>query len=371
MTSAWSVATGLGSTAFDWWRSELAALVPNSVKRLAAPAEASTVISIEQGGVRVLTGGGGQIKRAAAPVLTRDEMLDVLAARARSAKSGRLAIRVPAEMCFSRRVELPVAAVRDARKILALDFERATPFKSKDVYTDQVVENGKLAGDKVRVRQLVLKRSIVDPVIADLQSIGLEVGRVDAWDDEGSAPFNVNFLAGGAPAASGSLFGSPFAKVLVVSFLALAASAGYLFAGRHEALLQDLRTENAVLKAKADAALSAAAKSQASFASAVELRQLKTNYPPRVEILDELTKILPDTAYLTELAIDDGRLDLAGLAASAASITTVLEQSPLFVDAALTAPVTLDPTENKDRFSIRVRLRPADPKGHEERPGHE
>jgi general secretion pathway protein L len=150
--------------------------------------------------------------------------------------------------------------------------------------------------------------------------------------------------------------------VLVVSCLALGLSAGYFYVERHEHLLQDLRSENAALKAQADAALSAAAKSQASFASAVELRQLKTKYPPRVEILNELTKILPDTAYLTELAIDDGRVDLAGLAASAATITTLLEQSPVFVDAALTAPVTLDPTENKDRFSIRVRLRPVEPK---------
>jgi hypothetical protein len=50
-------------------------------------------------------------------------------------------------------------------------------------------------------------------------------------------------------------------------------------------------------------------------------------------------------------------LDISGLARSGASLPSLFVGSRLFGDASLTAPVTLDPREDKERFSLRIRIK--------------
>ena len=50
-------------------------------------------------------------------------------------------------------------------------------------------------------------------------------------------------------------------------------------------------------------------------------------------------------------------LDISGLAPSGAALPTMLGRSAILTDAALTAPVTFDQREDKERFSVRVRVK--------------
>ena len=48
---------------------------------------------------------------------------------------------------------------------------------------------------------------------------------------------------------------------------------------------------------------------------------------------------------------------MSGLAKSGATLPALFEKSPLLVEGALSAPVTFDQREDKERFSLRVRIR--------------
>jgi general secretion pathway protein L len=83
-----------------------------------------------------------------------------------------------------------------------------------------------------------------------------------------------------------------------------------------------------------------------------------------LEVWDELSRILPDHTFLTESRMADGRVTLSGFSADAARLVRIIDQSPLFSGAALTAAITPDATERKDRFSISFKVkgvRPARP----------
>jgi general secretion pathway protein L len=66
---------------------------------------------------------------------------------------------------------------------------------------------------------------------------------------------------------------------------------------------------------------------------------------------------LPDSVWLTDLRIEGEAVEISGLAKSAAGLLPLIERSAHFVDATLAAPLTLDPREDKERFSVRVRVR--------------
>jgi general secretion pathway protein L len=75
--------------------------------------------------------------------------------------------------------------------------------------------------------------------------------------------------------------------------------------------------------------------------------------PPR--ILLELTGLLPDSAYLTELTYKERTVEITGLAPSASQLLPVLEASPLFSGVEFSAPIVAQGA-GLERFRIRLRL---------------
>jgi general secretion pathway protein L len=79
-------------------------------------------------------------------------------------------------------------------------------------------------------------------------------------------------------------------------------------------------------------------------------------------ILEEVTRLLPDAAFLQQLCYERDKVDLVGYANSAVALLPIFERSEFFHDARLTAPVVRDSGEKGERFGIRLLLRNAAPK---------
>jgi general secretion pathway protein L len=76
-----------------------------------------------------------------------------------------------------------------------------------------------------------------------------------------------------------------------------------------------------------------------------------------LEIWDELSRVLPDHTFLTEIRIAYDRVTVSGFSADAARLVRIIDQSLLFSGATLVAAITPDATEHKDRFSISFKVR--------------
>ena len=77
-----------------------------------------------------------------------------------------------------------------------------------------------------------------------------------------------------------------------------------------------------------------------------------------VIVLDELSRVLPDHTYVTELHIDGNTLQIAGVTDDAPSLIRLMEQSPHFTHATFFAPTTRAPSDPGDRFHIEAKLQP-------------
>jgi len=76
------------------------------------------------------------------------------------------------------------------------------------------------------------------------------------------------------------------------------------------------------------------------------------------EILRELTGLLPDSAYLSELTFRERTVEITGLAPSASQLLPVIEASPLFSGVEFSAPIVAQGA-GLERFRIRMRLEAA------------
>src|ERR1700741_3611324 len=116
-----------GATAFlGWWRDELAGIVPEQAYQLVARNQPEVVLAQVDGGYVVVNGAA----RGPGEALPRAEAIARLAGASKSKEGG------------------------------------GTP-------------TGKL-----RVRQLIVKRDAIDPLIIEVKAAGLDVAFVDCWEDQ-------------------------------------------------------------------------------------------------------------------------------------------------------------------------------------------
>jgi Tfp pilus assembly protein PilN len=74
-----------------------------------------------------------------------------------------------------------------------------------------------------------------------------------------------------------------------------------------------------------------------------------------LRVLDELSKIVPNTAYLSNLRYREGSVELQGNAENASNLVPILERSPLFKNVGFNAPSNRG-RDNRETFSLKAEI---------------
>jgi Tfp pilus assembly protein PilN len=93
-------------------------------------------------------------------------------------------------------------------------------------------------------------------------------------------------------------------------------------------------------------------------ARAALLENLRVANWHRLDMIQELTKLLPDGTWLQELHMSEDTVEINGYSNHAAELVPPLENSPFFTQVEFTAPITRD-NQNREVFRIRMRLKEA------------
>ena len=75
-----------------------------------------------------------------------------------------------------------------------------------------------------------------------------------------------------------------------------------------------------------------------------------------LNVVKELTTLLPSTVWLTRARVTETTVEIEGYAGTATELLTRLEQSKLFKKAEFTSPTIRDARTNSDRFVIKMEL---------------
>ena len=341
-----------------WWGVELKGLMPRCLLTPLGRYQRRLVLSVEGTRFRLFAERGEQLEELQPGAEDADEALLHLAEAAKARPGVPAGLRFAAADCYSRTLELPAPAERDFARILDLDLERTTPFRRDAVLTAHYVDAAAPAARGKRcVRQLVIKRESIEPLTRRMRDLGIAPAFADCWNNARTAALPADFLAGAPGRTPRNGAGAklvpamaPLAGLLVISALAI-------FVIRHQNALEHLETLVATARAEAQKVRETLGGMQEISAQIAALERQSRARIPVARIMEELTAVMPDSAWVYDLRIDGGMVEFTGFARSAAALIPLLEQSKMFTAATLTAPVVLDGGEDKERFSIRVRLR--------------
>ncbi|WP_166299139.1 PilN domain-containing protein [Bradyrhizobium sp. 2S1] len=86
------------------------------------------------------------------------------------------------------------------------------------------------------------------------------------------------------------------------------------------------------------------------------LAKRKQTTPSSVMVLEAISRVLPDTTYVTELRIEGNKVQVVGMTQDAPSLIRLLEQSPQFTRATFFAPTTRAANETAERFHVEANI---------------
>lgn len=349
---------------FAWWGSELASLVP---KRSASVSRRRQLVySVGTDGPRLFLERGANRTELTQGLDPREREIEIDARLSHDQGLRQLPIvlRLPMAAGLQRTILLPAAAIADAGKIATLDLERATPFRRQDVLAAHGISDGGDAGGKFRLRQIVFKRETVREAGAALSRHGLSPARVECWDEAGGAPLDMNFLAWDRidiPAKRSFL-----PQALLVSALALGLLGAVTLIGRFERAETDVRSEAGLQRKRLAELLTSQKEADVEQQRAAQLLLWRSMHSSRAELIEALSRLLPDSDHLTSLQFDGRDVELSGYSASTAQLVPLIERSGVLAGTTLAAPAVFDPRSGKERFTLKARVevigRPAEGK---------
>src|SRR4030043_1519077 len=93
-----------------------------------------------------------------------------------------------------------------------------------------------------------------------------------------------------------------------------------------------------------------------------ELNQIRSGEISKVEVLEEVSRLLPNTTWIWNLKYNGKEMELSGFADSASDLIPLLDKSPLFEKVEFLAPVTKElqmrgeGKKEKERFKIKAKI---------------
>ncbi len=156
-----------------------------------------------------------------------------------------------------------------------------------------------------------------------------------------------------------------FILVFLLLILSLTWGIGIFFQYRNE--LNELTAEMRQRRPEVEK-IEKLQKQRESMAKEIsELDKIRSGEVPKIDILRELTQLLPNTVWIWNLKYNGKEIEISGYADSASDLIPLLDKSPLFEKVEFLAPVTKEkqmrPEGEKEKERFRIKAKPEGRRG--------
>ena len=356
---------------FQWWWGELAPLIPPQLKnRWVPPAPSLWLIPTgEQGRDLAIWRFDGEPQQV--DVFAGDENPALLKTRWASLLEGfefgapKIVLCLPQDDVLSRVVELPLAVESNLRQAVHYQLDQFTPFEPSMAYFDQTivhrdVDNGRLHVD-LRVAPI---QGLMD-WLERLESVGIQphvIDRLSSADDQavpGREGFNL-LPEDKRPAYVYQRAQLNWRLAGVAALVLVMVMAGSLYL--RDRSVERLGVQVDQLRTEAQEVMALQRQLGDALEAANFLAEKRAQAPVMVHVLDEVTRLLPSEMWLQQMQVRGEELTMMGFARGSQRLIELLNDNPLFADAAFRGRVTIDPDTEQERFTVQAQIdrRPTD-----------
>jgi general secretion pathway protein L len=278
----------------------------------------------------------------------------------RAAHNGIVVLKIPSENVVVRRIAVPVQAREFVAGIIRNQIDRLSPWRSDQATYGFETDVDAEDPATLDVRVLIASRAVLDAAREEITAIGLSVDRVVAsCGNAGSAKAVVLWsrLVDVTPEYRYRMhrnigIGIATTVAACIAFSAWAVISAGLIRGRSEDVAARIDTLRHQLQSPVTL------QSSASLPPSEREWYDKETSPSAVIVVEALSRALPDTAYLTELSLQNTTLRIVGSTSDAPPLIASLEHSGSLTGVHFFAPTTREPDGNHFKFHIEGRVEP-------------
>lgn len=260
---------------------------------------------------------------------------------ARLGKKGPLVLRIAGPLGFRRTASFPLAARKHLDEAIELALPRLSPLPASDIVfaadRTQLTEND----GRVSLPVSIIRRSTLEAALDRAMALGLEADAVDLENGHDDMAPGLDLRDGRSAPSAGR---SAFALIGILCGFLIAATAGFL-------IDRSVRLDPEYAQARRPASL------EARLEAAIAHAEDKAQSGSSVAALADLSRRLPDSAYVTGFAYDEGNIRISGLAWDAAAALRALDAAEEFTGATFDGATVRDEETGRERFELTARHR--------------
>lgn len=262
---------------------------------------------------------------------------------------------IPRQKVLTKSLVLPLASESNLREILGFEMDRQTPFTVDRVYYDSKIIARDTDNQNLQLELFIALRDFVDPILDEVRSWPLQPKVIAISHDNTNEHDNINLLPSEArPPSNNNTDPLTLGLAVCASVLLIAVLVAPLI--QQQQILETLKSHVDNSRNQAKKLLPLTREKEKIQTRNQFLTEKRQSQIPVIEILDELTRILPDDTWLNRMIIRDNEVQLHGESDAATSIIQILENSALFTNAQFRSPVTQNNATNKDKFHLSTTI---------------
>lgn len=340
---------------FAAWMAGVAAALAAVMERI-APQRRIVLLEHE---ANAFTARAGSVRKGAALPqlgfrLDHGRMEPAPSAEWRAAFRGsRIEVMMRPDHVLFREVDFPRQAADFLNGMIRAQIDRLTPWTPGEAVFG-LTRPAPVAGDRIALTLAATSKQKIQPLVKLAQELGAMslVGRVEPADATNATEPVMLFeqrLRDTSAFDAPRLARTALLATCVAAIISLAISTYVV--GSLEAERQELGGQIAQRRA-------ALRLNPTSGSAEALLARRKQTSPSSVMVLEGISRVLPDTTFVTELRIEGYKMQVAGLTQDAPSLIRLIEQSPQFTRATFFAPTTRVPEDPGERFHVEAHVTP-------------
>ncbi|MET0065266.1 MAG: PilN domain-containing protein [Candidatus Thiodiazotropha sp.] len=337
---------------WEWWRGEITALLPESIQVLFSGGRPVRLHYLEDTLRIVNHGNSGE--EVAQNYLRELDWQDPDQRRLLNSAS-EITLCLGRKNYLIKRVTLPIEAEENLREVLAFEMDRHTPFNAQQVYYDYLVNQRDRHNRVLDISLVLAPIDKLKDALSQLEEHRIRINGIAPCDEREPGINGVNLLPSGQRSKPIKRYRlvNGFLMLLLLVLLGLQLA---LPPYQKSHLSDSLEVTRSQYQEQANAVGAlrdevTAAERENRF---LENKKLETHQV--LEVLQELTLILPDDTWVSQFEIRDGKVHLYGQSVASAVLIPLIESSKLFRNVSFRSPVTQNSKNNTERFHISADL---------------
>lgn len=342
-----------------WWWRELHGLLPLALRPL--PPAASQYLWVEfvgsQAHLRRVSGQSfvevGSINLAEPDAEARKLAWGAVLGRMRRP---RLAVSLSPGQTLYRTLRLPLAARDNMHQVIGFELGRYTPFNAEQAWYDFRERRCDYETGHLDLELAVVARSSLGKHVAMLRELEYPVYAIAPMDELLTTDRYFNVLPGDLRPPPSLARKLAYITLTAVPLLLLALALGIpVWQKREIAITLDSQLRQAKNEAVVIEALRGTLdKSTSEYAFLLEKKLRRPNV---VEVLDDLTRVLPDETWVTQIGTKNDEIVIGGETRASSRLVPLLEKSKFFTEASFKSPLVKSPNSNAERFQVGATIR--------------